>query len=605
MGINWQYLILAGLSGILSLVLALSAWSYRRERSAIYFISLMLAVSVWSFAVAIESMPWDVATKILWSQISYIGVVSVGPWWLLLALSYGQVLHRWPRWRILALWVIPVVTLGLVATNGQHGLIWSHVTPVSDAPGALAVYGRGIGFWINAGYIYLAMLFGTILLIRTTLRSTQLYRRQIWALLLGALLPWIGNAWYLLRLPPLPELDKGPIAFALSGIMVAYGLFRFHIFDIVPVARDEDVEKMTDGVLVLDVYDRLVDSNPAASHLLGDAAAQCIGKPIVTVMEKWNDLIERYHDITQIQTEIVVAEERWIDLNISPLYNRRRQLSGRLIVLRDITARKQTEMALEHYAQELQMSNTELDAFAHTVAHDLKSPLSVLIGYGDLLETRYSKLNDAQRLEMIAILRRHSQSMNSIIEELLLLAGIRQMDDIPLIPLDMGEIVALAQERFLLLIEEHCAEISLPDAWPGALGYAPWIQEVWANYLSNAIKYGGNPAEAIPPRLQLGWDALSATPGFIRFWVRDNGPGLTPAEQARLFTPFTRLNQVRIKGHGLGLSIVQRIVTKFGGQVGVESEIGCGSNFWFTLPSAFPQSADAIIPPRGRRLRSA
>jgi two-component system sensor histidine kinase/response regulator len=100
---------------------------------------------------------------------------------------------------------------------------------------------------------------------------------------------------------------------------------------------------------------------------------------------------------------------------------------------------------------------------------------------------------------------------------------------------------------------------------------------VWANYLSNAIQYGGR-----PPRVELG--VTEQADGMVRFWVRDNGPGLTPEEQARLFTPFTQLAQVRARGHGLGLSIVRRIVERLGGQVGVESEIGRGSAFTFTLP---------------------
>jgi two-component system sensor histidine kinase/response regulator len=100
---------------------------------------------------------------------------------------------------------------------------------------------------------------------------------------------------------------------------------------------------------------------------------------------------------------------------------------------------------------------------------------------------------------------------------------------------------------------------------------------VWANYISNAIKYGGR-----PPHIELG--ATAQDDGMVRFWVRDNGAGLTPEEQTRLFIPFTRLDQVQVKGHGLGLSIVRRIVGKLGGQVGVESQVGQGSVFSFTLP---------------------
>jgi signal transduction histidine kinase len=112
------------------------------------------------------------------------------------------------------------------------------------------------------------------------------------------------------------------------------------------------------------------------------------------------------------------------------------------------------------------------------------------------------------------------------------------------------------------------------------LGHGPWIAEVWSNYLSNAVKYGGQ-----PPRIQLGAD-LVAERARVRFWVQDNGPGLTPEQQAALFQPFARVTETRVKGHGLGLSIVRRIAEKLGGNAGVESQPGAGSRFWFELPAA-------------------
>jgi two-component system sensor histidine kinase/response regulator len=121
----------------------------------------------------------------------------------------------------------------------------------------------------------------------------------------------------------------------------------------------------------------------------------------------------------------------------------------------------------------------------------------------------------------------------------------------------------------------------LPKTWPVALGYGPWVEEVWVNYLSNGLKYGGQ-----PPRVELG--ATAQPDGQVCFWIRDNGSGIPPEAQTRLFTPFTRLDQVRAEGHGLGLSIVRRIVEKLGGQVGVKSEAGQGSVFTFTLPAANP-----------------
>ncbi|MEW5960997.1 MAG: ATP-binding protein, partial [Chloroflexota bacterium] len=111
------------------------------------------------------------------------------------------------------------------------------------------------------------------------------------------------------------------------------------------------------------------------------------------------------------------------------------------------------------------------------------------------------------------------------------------------------------------------------------MGYAPWVEAVWTNYISNAIKYGGR-----PPHVELGAEVQPG--GMVEFWIKDNGDGLSAEEQRRVFAPFTRLSQVSTEGHGLGLSIVQRIVEKLGGQVGVKSEgkPGQGCTFSFFLP---------------------
>jgi signal transduction histidine kinase/DNA-binding response OmpR family regulator len=243
---------------------------------------------------------------------------------------------------------------------------------------------------------------------------------------------------------------------------------------------------------------------------------------------------------------------------------------------------------------ELQMRNEELDAFAHTVAHDLRGPLGHMVGFAHVLAKDHAELPDEELRGYLCTIARSGHKMSNIIDALLLLAGVHKMGEVEMGPLDMYSIVAEVQERLAFMVEEHRAEIMSPPegAWPVALGYGPWVEEVWANYLSNAIKYGGR-----PPRVELGADPPFTSPpqaggsegGLVRFWVRDNGPGLTPEERARLFKPFTRVNQVCVKGHGLGLSVVLRVVRKLGGQVGVESQVGHGSVFSFTLPTAEPR----------------
>jgi len=228
-------------------------------------------------------------------------------------------------------------------------------------------------------------------------------------------------------------------------------------------------------------------------------------------------------------------------------------------------------------------------AFAQTVAHDLKNPLTTILGAAAMLSESKEQIPLAQQRQAIQIIVKTSLKMNNIIQELLLLAAVRQ-SEVKTGPINMEIVLNAVQQRLWGVISDANAELIIPDAdaWPQAIGYAPWIEEVWINYISNAVKYGGR-----PPRVELGADAdynvYSDGRKMVRFWVRDNGKGISIVDQSKLFNQFTRLDQMRAEGHGLGLSIVARVIEKLGGEVGVESVPDHGSTFFFTLPIIYKQ----------------
>jgi PAS domain S-box-containing protein len=294
--------------------------------------------------------------------------------------------------------------------------------------------------------------------------------------------------------------------------------------------------------------------------------------PITRVL-RGNDASHAMEDsvlISRSGTEIPIDE------SIAPIRGKRGEFKGVVVIFRDITKQVLDQKDLVKRNNELQAQNEELLAFAHTVAHNLKNPLNLICGFAEMAHKECTAATQGDLGEHLQIIAQNGLKMGRIIDELLLLAGVRQAD-VNIGPLSMASIVAEVQNRLSQMLAEHRATVVLPPTWPVAVGYAPWVEEVWVNYLSNGIKYGGQ-----PPNLQLG--ATSLPDGMIRFWIKDNGHGLTPEDQAQLFTPFTQLGHVRANGHGLGLSIVQRIVKRLNGQVGVTSQVGIGSTFTFTLP---------------------
>ncbi|MGC9348794.1 MAG: response regulator, partial [Anaerolineae bacterium] len=354
------------------------------------------------------------------------------------------------------------------------------------------------------------------------------------------------------------------------------------------------VQGVADAILLIDQNQRIVFANAAAEDMLGYPPDELIGqRGPVLVSDATLEKLDRHaepSDLMSARFETSIKDRNGRSVHVlasnRPLYQED-EFAGILAALTDITEIKKAEDQLRRYAADLEAQNAELAAFAHTVAHDLRSPLTGLIGFIDLLIQHARETNDTDLQKYAHFLYRNSAKMNNIIDELLLLASVREMEEIELTPLNMGKIVEEAQARLDYLIDEYGAEVTLADDWPAAVGYPPWVEEVWVNYLSNAIKYGGRAEEGTPPRVAFGADAPPQNDGeMIRFWVQDNGVGLTSEQQSQLFTPFERLHNVRAEGHGLGLSIVQRILEKLGGEVGVESEVGAGSRFYFTLPRA-------------------
>lgn len=579
---HWQissYSVFNFLIAGLTANVALMAWRRRNVTGGFPLFWLMTAVSFWLFTAGLETAVVGIPSKILWAKIQYLGVYTSYVFLLLFAIQFTECKRYSAARHQVFIWFIPISAIILAATNEYHHIIWTSFTPIAGTN--LIIYGHGWGFWVAIAYIYLLVVIISLILLRASLSRRNIFRNQVLAILFGMAFPLLGNIAYLFGLGP-PGYDFTAIGFALIGFLLLWSIQKTKLLDLIPIARSRLIDTMADAMVVLDDQTRLVDINPAAEKIIGQRGASLIGLPAAQIFGFLPELVDSLSLATETQLETAVTLNGAIhhyDLNISPFLNNLQQVTGRVLVWRDVTDRQKAEEALRQSNLELGARNADLDAFSHMVAHDLKNPVATFQGLVDLLAD--SRITSGQYQAYIREIETIGLKMNSIIDELMLLAGLGKAN-VKMGLMDMTGIADRIEMRLAKLIHETHGQIHFQHDWPLAFGHTPWVEEVLVNYTSNALKYGGR-----PPIVELGAVRLSGN--RVRYWVRDNGPGLKPEQQGKLFTKFERLGQTRATGYGLGLSIVRRIVEKMDGDYGVESTAvpGEGCTFYFILPG-FP-----------------
>ncbi len=326
---------------------------------------LMGLLTWWLLCYAFQIINTDLQMIIVGSNLVFISVAFVPVAWLAFAVDYSG--HsRWLTLRNLALvCLIPVATQALIWADPALRLFRAEVRLEQHA--SLWVLRETWGLWysVHAGYSYVLIALGIVLLARVFFRSKGLYRGQAATLMIGALFPLIMNVAFVVFFPQAFTLDPTSFSFVVTGIMFSLGLFRFRLLDVVPLARDAVVEGMYDGVLVLDGQNRIVDMNPAARQMVSGVTELVIGQSVETIFPEYADLMAATGAEAQIEITLAHAEvRRRYDMRLSPLYDRRRQLTGRLILLRDVTERKRAEQALERWIAQFQV----LPALAQEIA---------------------------------------------------------------------------------------------------------------------------------------------------------------------------------------------------------------------------------------------
>ena len=308
----------------------------------------MFALTWWDLTYALFWAGAEGPNPTFWLDATFVGVIFVPTFVFTFAVQITQLSHWITRTSLVALFIEPFVMLAALLTDHWHGLFFS----ASRDPSAGMILVGGPFFWANLIYSYVLVLIACILLVQKYSQSSGLYRKQLGTILAGVGIPWLNSILFMLRLSPFPNADNTPFSFTIAGIAFAYALWRHRLLDVMPIARHVLIENMSDGVVVLDAQNRLVDINPAARNLINVPAKPIIGESVETVFNSWSEIVKTYLDIQETHAEIALGGPafQYLDLQISPLIDQRKLLIGRLIVWRDITKYKQIQHELHKLA---------------------------------------------------------------------------------------------------------------------------------------------------------------------------------------------------------------------------------------------------------------
>jgi PAS domain-containing protein len=288
------YVVPLAVSAIIMAMMLLVAWMNRSEAVATWFAASIIALLLWCVGYMFELMATSVSAKIYWADIQYIGTTTLPLLWLGVVFLYtGR--NRLPRAVWAVLWTVCGAIIVMVFVN-PAGLFRGHPTMVTH--GSLTALDPDYGplwRWVGMPWVYILLGLVILLLVRGMLHAQRIYVRQYAALLIATLVPFVAGSLYTFGMSPWPDFNPAMAVVSISGILMAYALFHYRLFDIAPLARDAVIDELADGLVVLDLESRLRDFNAAARHVFPALSNDAIGQPVDEVLAIHPAMLEGLH----------------------------------------------------------------------------------------------------------------------------------------------------------------------------------------------------------------------------------------------------------------------------------------------------------------------
>lgn len=609
-------------------------WMLRRSTGAIAFILLMLSISIWSISYALEQFTPLLDEKILWHKMAYLGIPFVPlAWFIFNAQVLGIRFASQPHW-IGLLAIVPVATALLTWTYEHHSLMWGEFDVNSDTSITYLTVERMPEYFYYAAYSYLLLGAGIWLFVKVLHRSPSIGAPSIAVMTLAVSAAVVFNMMHIaINFDIFGPYDLSPISLASIGVIAGWFVFRFGPLDVLSVARVALLENINDGFIVLGLSNTVVSMNSAAQRLLGVTEREANGLELQALLPEgsahldatsgrtiYNEMIglgihsSEQPDTTQVHHELVlpnpddIEEDLFVDLSISNLFDRRNRPRGSLIILRDVTQKKQAQQAVIQ-AQRVESAGVLAGGVAHdfnnllaaiTMRHELAidelgeaaEPHRLLFEEDSLREQNQDYVDSVQAaLRHLNISRKAVGRASDLTRQLLAYTG---KGDFKIEPVELNDLI---NENRELLATAVPMSVDLMIAFSPESLYIfadkGQLQQVIMNLILNAaeaIVDANGKIDVQTSLVDVGndeakkflWKSEPISGTYACLSVTDSGTGMSSELQAKIFDPFFTTKK---DGRGLGLSALLGAIHLYDGGIQVSSKKEKGTTFRVLLPT--------------------
>ncbi|HMN12351.1 MAG TPA: histidine kinase N-terminal 7TM domain-containing protein [Bellilinea sp.] len=578
------YILLLLMVSVVSLILAAYSFIKRSIPGAQLFGMLALGIGIWSLFYLFELVQLTLRMKVLFYGLKYLGIVMIPMFLLAFVFEYtGTPLRKVTRY---IPWLLfqPAFVLGLLATNHLHR--WFYSSPRLEIAHSFIIldFKPEWGYYFNIYYSYALVILAMVVMLRYLIKAPPHRRMRVIIFLMGGIIPFAALILVGTGRLTLPSIDFSSTIVAGSLPFLLMSVFLYRLLDVVPEARDLVVEFMEDAVMIINGQGRILDLNPAAEKLFAVRAGETIGRPVNELLKLDEELESEVRGDKQISREVAIGEteQELQTFRLSSWYGRP---AGRLITLHDITEAKQQEKSLREAKEAAEEATRAKSMFLASVSHELRTPLNAVVGMTTLLQG--TDLNATQQ-NYVHTLQTGSSTLLDAINDILDFSKI-DSDRLEIEP-QVSELREIIQDAVALIApqaEKKNLDFQMeimPDV-PNLIFIDPVrLRQVLINLLYNAVKF----TDAGFVRLSAETLQRKDRELTLQFSVADSGIGIPEDKLELIFGAFQQADGSiahKYGGSGLGLTICQQIVRLLGGSMQVESKVGEGSVFSFTVPT--------------------